>query len=212
MNRSLRVFAFVFFGVAVGCVVIPNTFEANINVTIGHIEEQANDFWDEVEGIETEPEAVSEEKEVSYLNEMIGFISPIQTVHAQGTETSPRLEQIKAKIKQRYPNIQKIKKTGAVGESNRGMLELVKPEKIPNDAENGDRKALYKEIARLNDDQNMSVTIVEEIHSAALRARANTGELIQIPKEGDEFEKFKDTTLGKKIGSSAKAEAWVAVP
>lgn len=36
--------------VFVGCVTIPDTFTANINVTIRHIEEQAGAFLDYVEG------------------------------------------------------------------------------------------------------------------------------------------------------------------
>lgn len=223
MNKSLRVFAVVFFGVAVGCVVIPDTFEANINITIRHIEQQADDFWDEVEGDAETTEESDAEHDISYLKQFVDFMSPVQIAYAQTSSTSPRLDQIKAKIKQRYAEVQRIKKTGAVGESNRGMLNLARPEKISDieqkneiqrvvAAENKDRKALYKEIARLNKDQNMTVSTVENVHSASLRKRAKPGDLVQAPKAGDEFDKFKITALGKKLGGKAKPGAWVTVP
>ncbi len=247
MNKSLRIFAFAFFGVAVGCVVIPDTFDANINVTIRHIEEQADDFWDEVEEDadssarklnehvddfwdDVKEDANSSEdkadgSKLSYLERAINFLSPIQVAYAAegGGGTSPRLDQIKAKIKQRFGDVRTIKKTGAVGESNRGLLELQFPEKISNTeqkneiqrilaAENQDRKALYKEIARLNKDQNMTVATVEQVHAASLMKRAKAGDLVQCPKAGGNFDKFKATAIGKKIGGKAKAGAWVTVP
>ena len=117
MNKSLRIFAFAFFGVAVGCVVIPDTFDANINVTIRHIEEQADDFWDEVEEDadssarklnehvddfwdDVKEDANSSEdkadgSKLSYLERAINFLSPIQMAYAaEGGGASPRLDQI----------------------------------------------------------------------------------------------------------------------
>jgi uncharacterized protein YdbL (DUF1318 family) len=208
----------------VGCVVIPDTFEANINVTIRHIEEQADDFWDDVEEDADSSAKKADEDSLSYLRRAIDFMSPIQVVYAaEGGGTSPRLNQIKAKIKQRFGDVRAIKKTGAVGESNRGLLELHVPGKISDAeqkneiqriiaAENQDRKALYKEIARLNKDQNMTVATVEGVHAASLMKRAKPGDLVQLPKAGDNFDMFKATAIGKKIGRKAKPGAWVTVP
>ena len=219
MNKIMRVFTFGLIGLAVGCVVIPDSFDANINVTIRHIEEQADDFWDDVESETTSDSAG--ENELSFLQRAINFINPIQTAYA-AEKLSPRMDQIKAKIKQRYGDVQAAKKTGAVGESNRGMLELVKADKISDGdqknevqrviaVENEDRKALYKEIARLNNDQNMTVTTVEHAHAASLMKRAKKGDLVQVPSDADFLQKFKDTPIGKKLGS-AKPGSWVNVP
>lgn len=245
MKLSLRLFAVVFFGLAVGCVVIPNTFDANINVTIRHIEEQAGEFWGDVaEGAAADKEssanaiqpsmkwidaaqstttAMYAKAEPSYVRRAVNFLSPIQVAYAAEDSTSPRMEQIKAKITERFNDVRKIKSTGAVGESNRGMLELVKPENISGDeqknevqriiaAENQDRKALYNEVARLNKDQNMTVATVEQVHAATLMKLAKSGDLVQVPGDAGELEKFKATPIGKSLGAQATPNAWVTVP
>ena len=213
------------FAFTIGCVVIPDTFDANINITIRHVEEQADAFFDLVEGESTtSDEGVSSDKSSS-LQRAIDFISPVQVVYAAETNSkiSPRMKQIAASTKKRKPQVEAIKKTGAVGESNRGMLELVKPELITDKekknelqrilaAENKDRKALYQEVARLNKDQKMTVGAVEKVFAAKQIERAKKGELIQIPAAGEAFEKFKVSKIGKALGAQCKAKAWVKRP
>jgi uncharacterized protein YdbL (DUF1318 family) len=237
MNKFSRIFSMLLVVLAVGCVVIPDTFDANINVTIRHIQEQADEIWDDIEG-DTSSSAVWDEIEgdtsssavnssvndVSYFRRAVQFLSPIQIAYAaEGDGTSPRLDQIKAKIKQRYGDVQAAKRTGAVGETNRGLLELAQPEKISDSeqknkvqriiaAENQDRKAMYKEIARLNKDDNLTVTAVEHVHAASLMKRAKKGDLVQAPPAGEHFDNFRSTPIGKKLGGAAKPGAWVTLP
>lgn len=220
MSKILRAFSILLVVLAVGCVVIPDTFDANINVTIRHIQEQADGIWEEVE----KDTSSSAENDVSYFRRAVQFFSPIQIAYAaEGDGTSPRLEQIIAKIKQRYNDVQAVKRTGAVGETNRGLLELAQPDKISDSeqknkvqriiaAENQDRKAMYKEIARINKDDNLTVTAVEHVHAASLMKRAKKGDLVQTPPAGEYFDKFKGTAIGKKLGGAAKPGAWVTVP
>lgn len=221
MNKFFRVLTVAAFGLTVGCVVIPNTFDANINVTIRHIEEQADGFLDYVEGT---TDSLEGGDKTSFLRKSWNFVSPIQTAYAAETnQNSPRVKQIGAKMKERYSNVTAIKKSGAVGESNRGMLELVKPDAIGDAekknqiqriiaAENGDRKALYNEIARLNKDQNLNVGQVEKIYAKQYIQRAKKGDLIQMPKAGPAFDAIKGSGLGKALGGKCTPGAWVAKP
>lgn len=222
MKQFMQLSTIVLVGLMVGCVVIPDTFDANINVTIRHIEQQADDFLDYVEGKKDTLEPSGEQS--SLLQRAWNFVSPIQTAHAAETNlNSPRVKQIGAKMKERYAEVVAIKKTGAVGETNRGLLELVKPDLITDGdeknkvqrviaAENDDRKALYKEIARLNEDQNMSVGQVEQVYALERLERADSGELVQMPNAGSGFDKVKGSAIGQKLGAQCTPGAWATMP
>jgi uncharacterized protein YdbL (DUF1318 family) len=63
-----------------------------------------------------------------------------------------KLEKLRERFKQRYPQVQELKQAGVVGETSDGYLDYVK-KKDPKaaeivDAENADRKELYQEIAK----------------------------------------------------------------
>lgn len=225
MKKIFQALTLTLFVFTIGCVVIPDTFDANINITIRHVEEQADDFLDFVEGESATLDQEANANESSSLQRAIDFISPVQVAYAaeaSGT-SSPRMQQIAASMKKRFPQVAAIKKTGAVGESNRGMLELVKPDLISDTekknevqrilaAENKDRKALYQEIARLNSDQKMTVGAVEKVYAAKRIQRAQSGDLIQVPDAGEEFDKFIATKVGKALGDQCKKNAWVKRP
>ena len=223
LTNSLTILAVL---LVVGCVVIPDTFDANITVTIRHIQEEADDFLDYVEGkSDTLPGlGAPESQNTSMLDTVRGLFSPIQVAYAQEMkDSSPRIQQIANKMKARYGELQQVKAEGAVGESNRGMLELVKPEKIGDAdktnavqrliaAENGDRKALYKEVARLNKDQNLTVTAVERVYAQKRLERARSGELHQMPPAGEDFNAFKSSSKGRALGAQCTPNAWVTIP
>lgn len=210
----------------VGCVVIPDTFTADIDVTIRHVQEQAEGVLDYVSGeTDTLPELepAPAPSESSWLENAVDSVSFVQVVYAQLEDNSPRVRQIAESMRQRYPRVQEVKATGAVGENNRGLLELVKPELLTDPekrnevqrviaADNEDRKALYKEIARLNSDQNLSVSAVERVYAKERLERAKTGEVFQLPPPGEAFEEFKKSSLCAKLGDKCIANAWVTIP
>ena len=206
-----------------GCVVIPDTFDANINVTIRHIQEQADQLLDYVSGKSDElpPIGAAEDgNQRSMLHRMFG---PMPTAHAaELNETSPRVQQIANSMKARFNDVEAAKKTGAVGENNRGFVEMVKPDAIADAeqrnavqrviaAENEDRKALYQEIARINSDQNLTVGAVERVYAQKRLERAKAGELFQLPAAGADFDKFVASSTGKKLGDEAQPGAWVTI-
>lgn len=209
-----------------GCVVIPNTFDANINVTIRHIQEQADQLLDYVSGkSDALPPigAAEPEKQNSLMERVIDVLDPVQTAYAaELNETSPRVQQIANSMKARFNDIEAAKKTGAVGENNRGFLELTKPDAITDSAqrntiqqtiaaENNDRKALYQEIARLNSDQNLTVGAVERVYAQKRLERAKRGESFQLPPAGADFDAFAASAAGKALGGEATPGAWVTI-
>ncbi|MCH8204486.1 MAG: DUF1318 domain-containing protein [Candidatus Hydrogenedentes bacterium] len=209
----------------VGCIVIPNTFDANITITIRHVEEQAGQILDYVEGkSDTLPGLEGTETEsTSFLHRTLQYWSPIQVAYAaELKDTSPRVTQIAKKMKGRFPEVAAIKATGAVGETNRGLLQLQRPGLISDAeetnrvqriiaAENEDRKALYKEIARLNGDLNLDVGKVERIYALQRLERAKSGEYYQLLAPGADFNKFKTSPRGQRLGAACVPGAWVTI-
>ncbi len=213
--------------VILGCVVIPDTFEAHITIDIRHVEEQADHVLDYVEGKTETIEEVKVPAPQSMLRRTIDFLSPIRVAYAaeqdsEMKDTSPLITQIADSMKKRFPEVEALKKTGAVGENNRGLLELVKPDALENDdarnaaqrtisADNEDRKALYKEVARINSEQSLKVATVERVYAQKRLERAKPGELFQLPPAGADFDAFAASTPGKKLGGACRADAWVTI-
>lgn len=220
LQRSLVFSALVV--VALGCVVIPSKIEADIRVEIRHIQEQADDLLDFIEG--EEPEAM---RAPTKWERFIDAIKPIRTAHAQAlSSTSDEVKELAKKMRARVTDVNALKANKSVGEDNRGYLRLQDGAEAMKDAdaknaaqkivaaENDDRKALYSAIAEENRKSNPSITlsIVEGIYADQRLERAHSGEIVQLPPSGDRFDKFKETALGKKLGDSAKPDAWLAVP
>lgn len=210
--------------VVMGCVVIPDTFQAHIVVDIRHIQEQAEQALDYIEGKTDELPELSTtpgEGRTSLLETLKDAIVPVRVAHAQ-KEDSPRARQILQAMRDRHSQLESVKQTGAVGENNRGFVELVYPDKISDAerlnevqrviaAENEDRKAFYQEIARLNQDQDLKVGVVEAIYAQKRLERARSGEVFQLPPAGEAFDTFKASAKGQALGAEASPGAWVVI-
>lgn len=86
---------------------------------------------------------------------------------------------IKERMKQRLPVISSLKAEGIVGETNQGYLGFVSGNQAKADvvaAENKDRKAIYKQIAK---QQGASVELVQKRRAQTLAERAKPGQYIQ---------------------------------
>lgn len=210
--------------VVMGCVVIPDTFQAHIVVDIRHIQEQAEQALDYIEGKTDElPElsAVPDADKSSLLERLKDAVAPVRVAYAQ-KEDSPRARQILQAMRDRHSQLESVKQTGAVGENNRGFVELVYPDKISDGerlnevqrviaAENEDRKAFYQEIARLNQEQDLKVGVVEAIYAQKRLERARPGELFQLPPAGEAFDTFKASAKGRALGAEATPGVWVVI-
>lgn len=207
-----------------GCVIIPDTFEAHIIIDIRYIEEHAEEVLDYIEGkSDALPGLGGEASGSSMLDTTIDFLNPIRPVYAQALNTaSARVEQIAKKMKGRYEELKALKSRGGVGENNRGLVELARPEVHTDSedrnaaqrlvaAENEDRKALYLEIARINKDSNLKIATLEAVYAKQRLQRANAGDLFQLPAPGEDFDAFKASPLGRLLGAECIPGAWVVV-
>ncbi|XPV74977.1 MAG: YdbL family protein [Desulfovibrio sp.] len=87
---------------------------------------------------------------------------------------------IKDRMKNRLPAITQLKQTGAIGENNAGMLQVLSGgsgQAVVN-AENADRQKVYQAIAK---QQNVSPDFVAKRRAAQIRSKAPAGEMLQKP-------------------------------
>lgn len=227
MIRVLSAFLVACLIVGFGCVRIPDKFEAHIVVEVRHqIENQAEQVLDYVEGrTDTLPELEAVEPEAtSWLRDAVYSLAPIQVAYAQNlNEESPRVKQIAQSMRDRHAELEKLKASKAVGETNRGYVEL-RPSDALGDAEakneaqrliaaeNEDRKALYQEIARLNKEADITVSFIERAYAQKRLERAKSGEIFQLPPDGEDLASFRNSAMGKKLGAQVAPNAWVTMP
>ena len=153
MNHVAKVFSAAFLAAILGCINIPDTFEARIYIDIRHIEEQADKFLDYVEGkSETLPSfsAPAEENQDSrarFFPTQFAALFESNKAYAQALkEDSPLVKQIADSMKARHAQIEAVKRTGAVGENNRGFVEVVDASKFGGaDAENEGQRLVTAE-------------------------------------------------------------------
>ncbi|MBI2435886.1 MAG: DUF1318 domain-containing protein, partial [Candidatus Hydrogenedentes bacterium] len=177
-----------------GCVLrTEHKIEAHITLDIRHIEEQAEATLDYIEGkTDTVPdlELPAAAAPTSWLRNTLDALAPVQVAYAAELKAeSPLVKQILDSLRARHAQVDAMKKQGCFGENNRGYVELrecdaLKETDKKNEAqkllseENKDRKALYNEIARLNKEEGVSVSMVESIYAMERLQRAATGEAV----------------------------------
>jgi uncharacterized protein YdbL (DUF1318 family) len=213
----------------VGCVLTTrHEIDAHIVVDIRHIEEQASDLVDYIEGDREEfPELDASEAapEAGLFKRTLMALNPIGVAHAQeGLKSdSARARELAQSMRERRPEIDKLKNSGYIGETNRGYVavrphdDLEEDDALKNEVqqlaaeENADRKQLYREIVHLNREHNATLTVVERVFAAEYLDRAKAGHHVQLPA-GEAFQAFKGTPLGRKLGDEAQPGAWVVIP
>ncbi len=211
----------------IGCVIrTEHTIEAHITLDIRHVADQAEDVLDFIEGKTNALPGLEEgEAPSSRLQQVLDYFDPFPSAYAAELKntTSPLITEIAVQLRKRNAKISALKEQGCLGENNRGYVELQKCDAL-SDAEkrntvqkvlaeeNKDRKALYKEIARLNKDDGLTVSVVETIYANQRLKRAQSGEIVQLPAAGEQFDELQKGKLGKKLGEVCRPNAWVTLP
>ena len=88
-------------------------------------------------------------------------------------------DDIRSRMKARLPVIKALKVQGVVGENSQGYLEFIGSNKQKKDvvnAENADRKTVYKAIAK---QQGTTAEVVGKRRAMQIAEKATTGEWIQ---------------------------------
>ena len=208
-----------------GCVIrTQHTIDAHVTLDIRYIKDQADDVLDFIEGERDVLPDIGASRQSSLMENLWDAVAPIRVAHAQELRSSsPVVQELATRMRARHPQIEALKTNGALGENNRGYVHLFEHESLAEAdkrnaaqqlvaAENADRKALYREIAVLNEEARVSVTQVERIYAQRRLERARSGERFQLPPAGKDFDDFKASEMGRRIGDEARPEAWVTLP
>lgn len=227
MKRSLIAALATGVVLIIGCSIVPKKFEAHITIDIRqHIEQEATNTLDFIEGKTDslkEPAKPAKQEKTSWLRDVRNALSPIAPAYAAELKSaSPEVTRIAEGLRNRNADVQALKAKGVAGESNRGYLEMRPSDalKDPGErneaqrliaAENKDRKALYEEIAKLNREQKVSVSAVENVYAMERLRRGKPGELFQLPSVGADFDAFKGSPAGQRLGADCVSAAWVII-
>ena len=118
------------------------------------------------------------------LGMMIGtVVSDVSAEAAYNIKTmTPQVERALENRRDRYNELSLLKARGAVGENNRGYLEVLdnsnSDAKAAANAENADRKVVYETIAEQNGLSDEMGTI-EKVFAQVQRDKAQLGDMIQ---------------------------------
>lgn len=228
MTKYIVAVVVALLAVCLGCsITTRHHIEAHITVDIRHIKDQADNVLSFIEGATDEltletPAQTTSEPETRVL---LRFLNPIRVAHAGEAlqEDSPRIKQIAQRLRDRFPKIEQAKKKNYIGENQRGYVELRPSEALDQNteekneiqkligAENEDRKNLYLEIVRLNQDKNVSLAVIERVYAMKRLERAKPGEIFRLPPRGEDFDRFKSSALGRRLGDDCVPDAWVVI-
>ncbi len=126
-------------------------------------------------------------------------------------------------MRARAGEIADLKARNALGEDNRGYLTLRSTDYLANAdeknllqqvmaAENENRKDFYRAMARTREERGLTLTQVERVFAARRIVRAPSGVLMQLPRDGAEFDRLKASPLGAALGETCQPGVWVKIP
>ncbi len=226
MKRILFAFVTATSLIALGCVITTkHKIDAHIVLDIRHIQQQADGVLDYIDGKSDDlpvPAEKSSLERPGWMDRLqYAFLPVVPAYAAELNESTPRIKELADKMRERQPKLNELKKAGAIGEDNRGYVAMRESEGLSAEkkneaqqlmsAENDDRKALYREIARANAEANATLTVVERVYAQRRLMRAEAGEVVQLPAAGEDFDKFKASAAGKKLGDACKPGEWVTL-
>ena len=94
---------------------------------------------------------------------------------------TPEVQSALDNRRDRFDQLHQLKSTGAIGESNRGYVDVLKDEgdaKAVATAENQDRRTIYQTIAQQNGLES-ALSTIETVFAGVQRDKASSGDKIQ---------------------------------
>jgi uncharacterized protein YdbL (DUF1318 family) len=176
--------------------VIASCVTINIYFPAAAVEKAADEIVEEVYG-EEEPGKNKGEEPQGLVDGFIGFASLVigaREAHAQEADiniTTPAIRTLRKSLQQRMTSIRPYLDSGNVGIANDGLLEVRTTEglnlkeraKLSRliDSDNGDRGALYAEIAKANNFSPDRIPDIKELFAKSWINKARKGWWVQGP-------------------------------
>lgn len=118
----------------------------------------------------------------------------------------------KERRRERFPSINAALKAGTLGEGNRGYVSplggATEETKKLAKAENADRETIYRAVAGRKGLDESQLKLIEALFAEEIRKGLPAGQQFQAPAAGTNFEKFKNSELGKRY-PDAKPGQWL---
>jgi uncharacterized protein YdbL (DUF1318 family) len=126
-------------------------------------------------------------------------------------------------MRQRHPELAALQAQGCLGQDNRGYLAVQECPALDEPAarnaaqrlvaaENHDRKAFYRGLARYHESARVTLSVVERVFAWRYLQDALPGAICQLPPAGEHFDRFKTSAPGQNLGEACEPGAWVTIP
>ncbi len=98
-------------------------------------------------------------------------------------EMTPPVKKAIENRQARYAELQSLKASGGLGETNRGYVEAFRAGRAAElaAAENTDRRTIYRAIAEQNNLGSEGMPVIEQVFGQVQREKAAPGDRIQLP-------------------------------
>jgi len=199
MKKAFRAISYIAVFLIVACVTV------NIYFPAAEVQKAADKIVDDIRTKPTEapatPATPAAPAEKPAPTSSLDLAWGVKTAYAEVNidVSTPAIRGIKESIKSRYSQLKTFYDKGAIGENNKGLIEIkdtaglnLQEKSLVNkliDQENKDRAALYSEIAGANKLGAESVSQIKKIFANSWREKSQSGWWIQ--NDGGNWEKKK---------------------
>jgi uncharacterized protein YdbL (DUF1318 family) len=190
MEKSFKAISYIAVFLIIACVTV------NIYFPAAEVQKAADKIVDDIR-TKTQEAPAEKPGPTSSLDFMFGARPAYAEVNID--VSTPAIRGIKESIKSRYAQLKTFYDKGAIGESNKGLVEAkdtaglnLQERSLVNkliDQENKDRAALYSEIANANKLGSESVPQIKQIFANSWREKSQSGWWVQ--NDGGNWEKKK---------------------
>ncbi|MBL8012839.1 MAG: YdbL family protein [Candidatus Omnitrophica bacterium] len=128
-------------------------------------------------------------RKISFIFGLVATVLLTGAVHLSSFAASYDIKEMTPEVKAaldarrgRFDQLASLKAQGAVGENNRGYVEVLKdmgPAQSVVASENQDRKLIYNTIVKQNDLPANSLTTIEKVFAQVQRDKAASGDSVQ---------------------------------
>jgi uncharacterized protein YdbL (DUF1318 family) len=216
MLRMILMSAVLAMALGTGCAIKGRQQQARTETDVDRIGKQADAVLDYIEGKSARPPNFDLDGAPGKPEDNGGF-------EMSTTPTKPKNGWLGLDFELRRALVAELKHNGCLGENNRGRVDLFPCDALADPKEfnavqktlaeeNKDRKSLYREIALRNRIDNFLVSRVERVYALKRLQRAQSGQVVQLPAAGEDFEIFRRSPLGQRLAERCVPEAWVTVP
>lgn len=187
LRNHPRLFPFIVALVAGACVTV------NLYFPTAEVQKAADQIVEEVHEGNQDQTPADGSSRLRGLGRMLAWIGPAearaQDKKADIEVSTPAIRALKGQMKDRFPQLLPFFRGGSLGETNMGLVEARVTDTLSLadrarlnrlvDAENGDRKALYTQIARANSFPDEQIETIQKLFANSWRAAAEAGTWIQ---------------------------------